>query len=69
MLSHGTSAVPMDEDNVDDPSCRGLVLAGLQLDVKELLQSQVHLEDFTENRFLSLQRMLAFQVRLTCPWP
>jgi len=63
MIDHGMCAALVEEDDVDDPGCRGLVLAGLQLDVKEVLQAQVHLEDFTENRFLSLQRLLAFQVR------
>lgn len=67
MISHGMCAAPVEEDDPDDPSCRGLVLAGLQLDVKEVLQSQVTLEAFTENRFLSLQRLLAFQVRPNQP--
>lgn len=64
MIANGmVGGAPTEADVVDNPSNRFQLLAGLQLDVKEVLQAQVTLEDLCENRFLSLQRLLAFQVR------
>eukprot|EP00897_Mesotaenium_endlicherianum_P003173 jgi/Mesen1/2884/ME000175S02040 len=60
MLAHGTSEIV--EAESDNPATRNAILSALELDVQRLLDSQSPLEELCENRFLSLERLLAFQV-------
>lgn len=61
MFSHGRSEV--EEEEMDDPDARGRAISAMDLDVQKLLDSQAAMEEITENRFLSLERLIAFYVK------
>lgn len=48
---------------MSNPRARGFVISAMDLDVQKLLDSQAALEEITENRFLSLERLISFHVR------
>jgi hypothetical protein len=60
MLAHGSHEI--DSGEAGDPGNREAILAAMELDVQRLLASQSPMEELTENRFLSLERYIAFLV-------
>ncbi|GJP47206.1 hypothetical protein CLOM_g6423, partial [Closterium sp. NIES-68] len=60
MLAHGMSDISTAD--AEDPANRESILSALGGDVRQLLHSQAPIEDICENRFLSLERLIAFHV-------
>lgn len=67
MLAHGSHEI--DSGEAGDPGNREAILAAMELDVQRLLASQSPMEELTENRFLSLERYIAFLVSPLPPDP
>ncbi|CAI5520261.1 unnamed protein product [Closterium sp. Naga37s-1] len=65
MLAHGMRDISTAD--AEDPGNREAILSALGGDVNNLLHSQAPIEDICENRFLSLERLIAFH--LCCPSP
>ncbi|CAI7777856.1 unnamed protein product [Closterium sp. NIES-54] len=60
MLAHGLRDISTAD--AEDPGNREAILSALGGDVNHLLHSQAPIEDICENRFLSLERLIAFHV-------
>ncbi|CAI5468363.1 unnamed protein product [Closterium sp. Yama58-4] len=60
MLAHGMRDISTAD--AEDPGNREAILSALGGDVNSLLHSQAPIEDICENRFLSLERLIAFHV-------
>ncbi|CAI5501080.1 unnamed protein product, partial [Closterium sp. Naga37s-1] len=58
MLAHGLRDISTAD--AEDPGNREAILSALGGDVNNLLHSQAPIEDICENRFLSLERLIAF---------
>ena len=57
----------IEREEIEDPSTRQRLLLGLEGGTRRVLDKQAGLEELTENRILSLERLIAFQVSTRIP--